>query len=366
MRDRRATRRPRLARTAGLVPYWKVFGFLASPCSRCTDGAYPVWRGAFCGLARCLAREYSAPARILVNRDAAFLGLLGLALDPEEPHWKPATCCNPLARPFPVADDHPAIEHAAAVTICGLAAKLEDDRRDENSGRRGVSRIARWMLTPAVDGALATLNGGGFPAGEVLDTLAGQTNLEIENPTRADEPTATAYAAFTGHLASITGTQASRARLEQLGRALGSLVYWRDAWVDRAEDERKGHFNAFLCLGLETSRTRIAIAWHNFREALAGLPLHRHALLLDRVRSATEFRHGDFLQSSSPPPPPPDPRADRREKKRKSDGSCSDCCCNPNQPSIDCCCDCACDTGRGDCGCIGLSPGDGCCCCPCN
>ena len=343
-----------------------MFGFLASPCARCTGSDYPVWRGVFCGLARCLSRDYGAPARVLVNRDAAFVGLLGLALDPEEPRWKPATCCNPLARPYPVCDDHPGIIHAAAVTICGLAAKLEDDRRDEKRTRRTLARWGRLAITPVVDRAVATLNGGWFPTGSVLDGLANQENLEAASPARADEPTAAAYAAITGHLARLTGAAASRPQLERAGSALGSLVYWRDAWDDRAIDARRGRFNPFLRLDARVPQLRVAAAWREFREALAALPLRRHASPIGWVLSATESRWGEFLQTGQPPAVPGKSKKGERKKEGSGGGggSCCDRCDHPFANSLDCCCDCACDTGRGDWGCIGCTPGDGCCCGP--
>lgn len=164
-----------------------------------------MWRGAFCGLARCLGREFGDPARLLVNRDAAFMGLLGISLDPKPPCWSQRTCCNPFTRPFAMADEHPAVLHAAAVTVCGLATKLADDGRDEGVVRRSMARIGSRLAGPATDRAVALLNTTSFPTARVMESLDRQDAVELANPLHADEPTATVYGIIVSHLADLLG-----------------------------------------------------------------------------------------------------------------------------------------------------------------
>lgn len=341
-----------------------MFGFLSTPCGRCAGESLPVWRGVFCGLARCLAREYGAPARLLVNRDAAFLGLLGLSLAPREPQWKHATCCNPMSRPFPVADTHPAIAHAAAATVCGLAAKLADDAHDERGPRRGLARLGLWATTPAVDNAIAFLNSSGFPTLHVLETLSTQSRIETQDPALAERPTATAYGEITAHLAVMAGVPSLRENLCRTGSALGALVYWRDAWQDRETDIRRGRFNPFACLNADELRARISRTWQEFSEALATLPSPRHGHVLEEIRRATEKKRGLFLQTTGTNPSPTEqPKERKRREKKDSTNCCIDCCCECRGWHN--CCDCACDTGARDSGCIDCGTCD-CNCCSCN
>ena len=352
-----------------------MFGFIAAPCSRCYSDAYPVWRGAFCGLARCLGREFGDPARLLVNRDAAFMGLLGMSLDPQAPSLKEGTCCNPFSRPFGMPDGHPAVLHAAAVSVCGLAVKLADDSRDEGLLRRGASRVGRRLTGSATDRAVALLNGSSFPTARVMECLDHQDAIESEDPLRADEPTATAYGIIVSHLAALLGIPGSREPLERTGRALGSLVYWRDAWTDRRDDAARGRFNPFETADPDAIRTRIAAAWQGFGDALGTLPFRRHEELLAGVLRTTGSERDSFLKLRL------ESKEERMERKRrKREGrqdrwwhNCCDCC-NCCECCVDTgkaggkgkggCCDAACDCGPGDTGCCDCNPCDGCNCCP--
>jgi hypothetical protein len=347
---------------------------MASPCVRCTRDSFPAWRGAFCGLARCLGREYGNATRLLVNRDAAFIGLVGLSLDPHAPAWKKATCCNPLSNPFPVADDHPAIHHAAAVSVCGLAAKLADDAQDEGLLRRGLAKIGRVLTGPAVDRAVATLNSTAFPTARVLEALEGQEEIEASAPLRADQPVAAAYGTITAHLADLLDIPGQRMALHRMGSALGSLVYWRDAWQDRREDQARGRFNPFATEDHDAIRERIATTWGNFGAALGELSFFRHGNLIEQIQTATGHSNDAFLQMRTAEEER-DKAARQWEKKERKRSSCCDHCCDCSH-CCDCvscprtnkggCCDLACDTGPGDTGCIDCNPCDGCDCCSCH
>lgn len=355
-----------------------MFGFIASPCGRCSGDALPAWRGSFCGLARCLARDYGAPARLLVNRDATFLALLGLSLDPEPPRWRRATCCNPLAAPFPVDDQHPAIRHAAAVSVCGLAAKLADDACDEGPLRRVFSRLAGALTSVPTDRAIARLNSTGFPTARVLEALRGQDEVELRSPLDADAPTAEAFARITVHLSRLVPSTGSEDALWKLGSSLGSLVYWRDAWDDREDDRRRSRFNPHSVCPPERIRERVDRAWNDFTEATSRLPISRHGTLIGSLQVTTRHHHGDFLGHGDTDERP----SRKRRRARGRDERDRDSCCN----WCDCyCCDCpscscgrgaaagrggcgdACvDCGPGDSGCCDCCPCDGCDCCPCN
>jgi hypothetical protein len=306
----------------------------------------------------------------LVNRDAAFIGLVGMSLDPSTPRWKNATCCNPLASPFPVSDDHPAILHAAAVSVCGLAAKLADDSHDEGFLRRSLARIGRVLTGPAVDRAVAALNNSSFPTAKVLDALEGQEKIEASAPLLADRPVAEAYGIITSHLAYLLDIPTHRMALHRLGAALGSLVYWRDAWEDRSEDQARGRFNPFATQDHEVIRRRIASAWGDLCSTLGELPFVRHGDLMAGIRTATGHSRGAFLQLKTEDEARE--KANRKRQKKERDGNscwqycdCCDCCSCPRTTKGGCC-DTAFDCGPGDTGCCDCNPCDGCDCCSCH
>lgn len=346
-----------------------MFGFIASPCARCTSADFPHWRGTFCGLARVLAREYSAPARLLVNRDATFLALLGLSLDPEPPNWRKATCCNPLATPFPVDDSHPAVTHAAAVTVCGLATKLDDDHHDESGVRKYLSRFGKALISPAVDLAISRLNSSDFPTNSVINRLGDQESTEALEPLKADEATASSFGLITGHLADLLSLPRLKPELERLGTAHGRLVYWRDAWDDQESDHKKDRFNPYFHVGEAPIKDRIHDAWAEFSTTLENLPFQRHASILTHIGENTAHRHGDFLGiDTKPKTRKGQPRKNNNEPddfcSRHCDccADCGNCCHIPSSRSCGSCFDC----GPGDSGCVDCCPCDGCDCCPCN
>lgn len=356
-----------------------MFGFITAPCSRCTGDAFPAWRGTFCGLARCLGREFGNASRLLVNRDAAFIGLIGVSLDPSPLRWKEKTCCNPLAKPFPVMDEHPAILHAAAVSVCGLAAKLEDDVHDEGFLRRNIAHLGRLVAGPAVDRAVAILNRTSFPTAEVMETLKSQEMIETRAPEKADVPTAEAFSIITSHLADVLEIPAQRPALHEIGAALGSLVYWRDAWQDRRNDALRGRFNAFEKLDQTLIQNRITASWNQFGAALNDLPFHRYGDLVASIQSATGQSRASFLQLREEPKP--NKKAERKRRKREDgrNDCCDACHCCDCYDCLNCtecrsspkprkreCCDSACDCGPRDTGCCDCNPCDGCDCCPCN
>jgi hypothetical protein len=348
-----------------------MFGFIASPCARCTESSFPAWRGSFCGLARCLGREFGNPSRLLVNRDATFLALLGLSLDPSPPRWRRASCCNPLATPFPVADDHPAVLHAAAVSVCGLAAKLDDDAHDERGIRRLASKAGSAFTASATDRAVAWLNSSSFPTQRVFDLLGEQEEYERHSPQLADVPTAEAFGTITGHLAKVLPLTGQHSNLHALGSALGSLVYWRDAWDDQDADQREGRFNPFHHLTENDIKARIRSAWDHFNQSISALPLVRHREIFDSLRATTQSRHDSFLELRSE-----DEVLGRRSKQKRKKGdrwwdSCDCCQCCTDCPSCSCgrgagksggCVDACCDCGPGDSGCCDCCPCDGCSC----
>lgn len=303
------------------------------------------------------------------------MALLGMSLDPQAPTWKQGTCCNPFSRPFGMVDEHPAVLHAAAVSVCGLAAKLADDARDEGRFRKGLAWIGRRLTAPATDRAVALLNSSSFPTARVMECLDGQDAIESADPLRADEPTAAAYGIIVSHLAGRLGLPGCREPLERTGRELGSLVYWRDAWTDRPADAARGRFNPFEAADPAAIRARIAAAWAGLGDALGALPLRRHAELVGDVLRTTGRERGSFLELRSESKEERE-ETKRRKRERNSKGRWHDCadCCN--------CCECctsstraagrsktgcgnaACDCGPGDQGCCDCNPCDGCDCCP--
>ena len=123
-----------------------MFGYLPAPC-RCQIGNQAdLYRSTFCGLCNALAGQYGQPARLLINRDSTFVALLAAAQSPVAPTVTLSTRCQPWSRPIPVFESGSVPAFAAAVTLCGLQAKLGDEQADERGLRAGGCRVLSGVV----------------------------------------------------------------------------------------------------------------------------------------------------------------------------------------------------------------------------
>jgi hypothetical protein len=347
-----------------------MFGHLPGP-SVCCQLAATVYRAHFCGLGTSLHRHYGAWARLLVNRDSAFVALLGSAVAKSPPRLGQATCCNRFAMPRDLVTDGHVLQYTAAVTVCGLSAKLDDDAQDERGWRRWAANLGLRTLDAPIGDALGFLHAMNFPVAEVRGWMDGQRHIEngVAGIHECAGATRAAYGEIIGHLADLADAPAARPALGQLGEELGFLIYAHDAWEDWAEDRRRGQFNPlhgfpqaaarrdFLLPLLAESLTRL-------REAFDNLPLHRYRDLLGAVlidgagHRVAQVREGGGKKDSSRKKTDHTSRNERRWCEKWDCCDCpADCCdctrCCRGSKSGGSICDCnPCDgDGIGCCGC---------------
>ncbi|MFO1484757.1 MAG: DUF5685 family protein [Verrucomicrobiaceae bacterium] len=266
-----------------------MFGYLPGP-AMCCQKAEALYRAHFCGLGSGLHRHYGAWARWLVNRDSTFLALLGSALAPEPPALCHTTCCNRFAAPRDLVADSPVLHYTAAVTICGLSAKLDDDAQDERGWRGLAARTGSRVLDTPISEALGLLHHLRFPVQAVRAWMAGQNQIESESADlhTCAQPTSAAYGEIVAHLAEVANAPQARTTLHQLGESLGFLIYAQDAWDDWAKDRQRGQFNPLHAFPDLSGRREMLLpslteALQNLRAAFASLPLHRNRDLLHSV-----------------------------------------------------------------------------------
>ncbi len=225
-----------------------MFGYLPAPC-RCHIGdQVDVYRSAFCGLCNSLAAQYGQPARLLINRDTTFVALLAAAQTSDPPAVTFSARCQPWRRPVPVFESGPIPAFAAGVTLCGLQAKLDDERADERGLRAAGCRALSALSRTRFDRARGTLAATVFPVDDVSSQLAGQSRLESlvaggGDAAEALRPTARAFGSILAHTARLAGIESNVRPLDRVGRSLGGLIYTLDAYQDLEEDRRRSRFN---------------------------------------------------------------------------------------------------------------------------
>lgn len=351
-----------------------MFGYLPGPAVCCQKAA-TMYRAHFCGLGTCLHQRYGAWARWLVNRDSTFLALLGSALLPDAPRTCRTTCCNPLAQPRDLVADDCVLPYSAAITLCGLSAKLDDDSLDEHGWRRWTARVASHALDEPIGSALGLLHSQRFPVTQVRAWMGSQAAVEQSSGSLHDcaAPTSASYGEIVAHLAEVSGATQAKGTLHRLGESLGFLIYAQDAWDDWARDKRRGQFNplhAFPHIGgrREALLPALESALHRLRAAFDEVPLHRHrdllrAVLIEGAEQRVAQVAGEKEDKGKRRRHPQSP-LEKSERKR---GSCWDKC-----DACNCCdcCDCmrACRPGKGGGSLCDCNPcdGDGIECCGCD
>lgn len=328
------------------------------------------YRSLFCGLSGALRADYSPLARFLVNRDSAFLSLIAAASDTKDPVGTVTTCCNPLSQPSQLWQSGLHAQYAAAVTVCGLAIKLEDDAADERGLRKWAAGLFGKSLSGMRDRAIEVLNATRFPTYDVQEAIRSQSAVEARKPDLlgAAEPTSQAYGMIFGHTARLDGASADIDQATALGKSFGRLVYFEDAYADRLQDEKKHRYNPLIGGDISELKQEFTQSAISFCEAVSQTTKGKLAHVADDILSNTWFRHQALLTDEGQHAVTQKSKQNKgkAEKKRSRcrDGCdcCPDTCCSCGNPGKGGCCDSLFDCGPGDAGCIDCCPCDGCSC----
>jgi len=273
-----------------------MFGFTASVCRSCASScAVSSYQGLFCGVSCNMSAYYGALSRFLINRDSTVLSLVGHGIQEESPTVTHRTCCNPFSQPKPLMQESAVSEYTGAVTVCALAAKLQDDQSDETGGRQLAARLLGSSIGRARDRAVAVLNSTGFPTQRVMDALERQDEIESGQPNviEAAAPTAMAYGSIFHHLGVITGN--AQVELAKFGQALGNLIYWRDAIDDQESDVQSGKFNLLQYTPVGELTQAASVSMAQLQTSAHALQMYRYQDLLAEVVTATQSKHQDML-----------------------------------------------------------------------
>ena len=326
-----------------------MFGFLSSPCGTCSSHeVHSTYRGFFCGLSGALRDDYSPAARFLVNRDSTFLSLFMASLDKAPPEPVLRTCCHPISVPRPLFTDGLHSRYAAAVTVCGLAAKLDDDRIDETGLRKTAARFLGRAINPLTDRAISFLNSVRFPTSDVVSMMEEQSAIETRSPDlmTAASPTAGAYGTIFSEAARLAEAPEKQDPLRTIGENLGRLIYWRDAWDDRDEDAKRGRFNPLEKSDPDEFHHHVGQSFEHLAKA-RSIPGSFQTSIRE-ILSSTLGRHKNFIPAETLAQLAGQ-RSDSGDQSNPKKESCTRSCCDNLV-----CCDCG---GETACclGCEGIS-----------
>lgn len=277
-----------------------MFGILSAPCGTHAPDLASDYRPFFCGLATALEKAFGYPARMLAGRDATALAIVRSAVASHPPTFEQRRCCNVLGKARVMCVDAHASEYAAATTMLGFQAKLEDNVADESGVMRLASRVGSWMGTSRFLGgwkakAEGILDAHGVPLGRIREALASQEEREAScrgEMNSLEVPAVPTGVAF-GELFAAGLSGESYQVAYRLGYAVGEVCYVVDAWRDLRRDMQRGRFNPLACHPRLVTAPTIRIpeelaSWFRRRvgvieESLAQLPISRHRPVLEHI-----------------------------------------------------------------------------------
>lgn len=263
-----------------------LFGYVR-PCKpQLLMGDYEIYQGFYCGLCRVSGQKYGIAARMLLNYDFVFLGMLEYGMNGESCTLKSCRCTvNPLKKtPCLCGDD--ILEYTAACECLLVYHKLCDDISDSGIFRKILSVILQLMLKKGYNKAAEK-----YP--ELAEYIAAQMKEQVRIECNKDaslDMAAEPSAKILGEIASYLGhDNDDKAYLRRFGYMLGRYIYISDAYDDYEKDIKRGDFNPLKRYGESmediTRRTSecINLTLGAMSDAYVHLEIKRFKAILDNI-----------------------------------------------------------------------------------
>jgi hypothetical protein len=220
-----------------------MFGYISTIESELKVREAASYRSWYCGLCKCMNRNYGFFSPLFLQYDCAFLALLfsgelGEAVDAKRCHCLHR--CHDPRRKYRL--ETPALRFAAAVNVLLAYYKCLDDWRDERDVVKGVGVL---LLKGAVRRA-----GRDYPALQARTEQFYRDQMTMERDDGRLDAAADPTGKYLESLADMLPfPEAEKVPLKWLLYNLGRWIYLMDAWDDREKDQKKGAFNPYLQAG---------------------------------------------------------------------------------------------------------------------
>ena len=220
-----------------------MFGYISTIESELKVREAASYRSWYCGLCKCMKRNYGFFSPLFLQYDCAFLALLfsgelGEAVDAKRCHCLHR--CHDPRRKYRL--ETPALRFAAAVNVLLTYYKCLDDWRDERDVVKGVGAL---LLKRAVRRA-----GRDYPARQARTEQFYRDQMTMERDDGRLDAAADPTGKYLESLADMLPfPEAEKVPLKWLLYNLGRWIYLMEAWDDREKDQKKGAFNPYLQAG---------------------------------------------------------------------------------------------------------------------
>lgn len=216
-----------------------MFGYVKPYVPALTVAEYEAYRGAYCGLCRTMGSLTGQVSRLTLNYDLAFLVIFRLAAERVPAEFERRGC---VAHPFTRRTHmkrNSVLEYCAAASAVLTAGKVRDDVADERGGERFKARLLSPVATAMVRRVRDRV---GELEEAVKCDLASLSKIEAEKAASLDAPADASADALSKVFAY--GLEGNVRRIcEDVGRALGKIVYVFDAADDLIEDIKSEKYN---------------------------------------------------------------------------------------------------------------------------
>lgn len=214
-----------------------MFGYVLPRKDKLSQEAMERYRGAYCGLCRCLQKRYGFWARFFVNYDMTFLYFLL-----ERGETKPACSCFCPARCvrkkqcLPVDET---MEYAADLTVLLSYWKLKDAKQDGRFWKRRGADFLLWFYKRAYKKAKMRRPEADTHFAEQLAHLEALEQAKCASIDRS----ADAFAALLRNCTETLTDEKERRITEHLLYHVGRYLYLVDALEDLPKDVASDSYN---------------------------------------------------------------------------------------------------------------------------
>ena len=257
-----------------------MFGYVVADLGALTPEQLARYRGAYCGLCRCLGERHGALSRLTLNYDMTFLVLLLNAMyEPEE------TAGTGRCLPHPV-HERPwwrsrFTDYAADMNVALAYHSCMDDWHDD---RRVLPRAEAELLRAHRETVAAAWPAQCRAVEACMAEIAAVERAESDDPDAA----ANSFGRLMGTLFTPEPDSFWSGGMRAFGEALGRFIYLMDACVDLERDRRRGSYNPLLRAGWDerSAADRLTLLKMQIGESTAAferLPIVRDADILRNV-----------------------------------------------------------------------------------
>ena len=252
-----------------------MFGYVSANPKCMTDEEVLRYRGAYCGLCRCLGARHGQLTRLSLTYDMTFLALfLGAMYEPEEITEEFRCVVHPKGKHLSFMTRY--TEYAADMNVLlAYLNCLDNWRDDKNMIALAESAVFRSGYEKAIRQ---------YPrqAEVIRREMEALEALEREGCTNPDLP-ANCFGRLLGELFVPHEDDYFAAELRQFGFFLGKFVYLYDACMDYESDHKKGSYNPLPLLTEAEAKELLTVYISECVRIFDRLPIVQDSLMIKNI-----------------------------------------------------------------------------------